>query len=57
MPIATIIALIGKSYSVLDFQADVIVRVNGGAKVFEKPTQLALHTSLIELKISTIALK
>ena len=35
MPIGTKIAPIGKSYSALDFQADVVVRVNGGTEVYK----------------------
>ena len=35
MPIKTKIAPVSKSYSALDFQADVVVRANGGAKVYK----------------------
>ena len=33
LPIETKIAAVGKSYSELDFQAAVVVCVNGGAKI------------------------
>ena len=35
LPIETKIVPVGKSYSALDFQADVVVCVKGGAKVYK----------------------
>ena len=54
LPIETKIAPVGKSYSALDFQADVVVRVNGGDKVYKLLDNIEIIAVRPDLRLHTM---